>query len=185
MWAGILFSAVLSLGAVTPALVLADEGAPTENHREQRRQVKAGAAQVVVQVRIVRAEQKFENVDAAVNANAVAPHKVAIDGRLRDLAPRLRRLPYGAFSLVWAEKRVMPLKRKEIIAMNSGQTLTLRPIAIEDEQVEMLLRWQDQSGSSILDTRMHFDTRESVLAGTESGTTGGVILAIDVSPIAP
>lgn len=130
--------------------------------------------QVLVNVRTLRAVERF---DRTPNPGVVA---VKIDSRLQDLSSKLRELPFKNFSLLSTEERTIPLKKRETLSLGGGQTLTLRPLYADNDRVGMWLKWKEPDGSDILDTRMHFNFGESMIAGTDNSPSSGVILVIDV-----
>jgi hypothetical protein len=161
-------TAALLVGVVGPNLALS-EGKETE----------CSSCPVAVDVRVVRASNPSPSELSLTSQQAA--RKPRIDFRLKDLAAKLQRLPFQSYTVVSVEHRLIPLKKREVIGLSGGQTLTLRPLYVEDKRVGMWLKWQDQNGGDILDTRMHFDFGESVLTGTDNSENGGLILAIDVT----
>jgi len=143
---------------------------------------KGNTSYVMVQIRTIRAAGRF---DPEAGNIAEQPPTMMIDSRLRDIAPKLSRLPYRTFNLVSAEERIVPLRKKETMLINGGQALSLRPLYVEAKQVGMSLKWQDEAGADILNTRMHFDPDEGMLTGTDSSATSGVLLVIKVIPLKP
>ena len=136
-------------------------------------------SQVIVDVRTVRAENRLNGADEQANPS--------IDSHLQDLRDKLERLPFRQFRIVGSERVKLPLKRKGTLVLVGGQTLTIRPLYMENEKVGLWFKWLDSQGTQILDTRMHVVPGESFLAGTditdnESSSDNGVILAIGVSP---
>ncbi len=130
-------------------------------------------SQVEVKVRVVKADNEENHAGRAV------------DARLGDLQSKLERLPFHRFSVLSTESLVIPIKRKQTMTLASGQTLTLRPVYCEQEKIGLWLRWAEKNGDEILDTRLHVNPGESMIAGTDSSPSSGLILAIDVEPVSP
>lgn len=130
---------------------------------------------VVVRVRIVKADDKsmigFKNFVS----------NDQLDPAISDLKDKLDTLPFEHFVLVSSEELSLPLKKKETISFLGGHSLQLRPLLIENNKVSLWLKWVDAKGVSILDTRMHFDSTQSMLAGTDSTDDTGLLLAINVN----
>ena len=134
--------------------------------------------EVVVVVRTVEALNPFPE-----NAMMTAPAELIGDG-LEDLRGKLQKLHFKTFRLLGTHAQRVPLMQKESIALVRGQTLTVRPLYLADHRIGMWIKWRDAAGMDVLDTRMHFDSDESVITGTDSEGAGGagVVLAIDVKP---
>ena len=131
------------------------------------------AEQLVVTIRAVRAAEPVGDQGAGV---------IRVDARVRDLGMKLSKLPYRNFSLISTERRLVPMRKRESVTLTGGQVVNLRPLDADSDRVGMWIRWMDQSGMEVLDTKMHFDFGESMIAGTESGPDSGMVLAIDVTP---
>ena len=101
-----------------------------------------------------------------------------LEESLSDLQPQLVLLPFSSFHLISRKEEEISLKKKESFRLPNGQTLTFRPMYMEKERVGMWLSWKDTDGSDILNTRIHFDSNESVLTGTDYEDNEGRILAI-------
>ena len=130
-------------------------------------------SQVEVNVRVVKAENDIDD-------GYTSPR---LDVRLDDIRAKLEQLPFRHFSYLSSERVIIPIKRKQIVTFASGQTLALRPVYCEQEKIGLWLRWSEKNGDEILDTRLHVNPGESMLAGTDSSPTTGLILAIDVEPV--
>lgn len=107
------------------------------------------------------------------------PH---IESQLTDLEERLIQLPFSHFHLISKAEKTVHARARESIPLPRGQVLTVRPIYMDSDSAKicLYLNWQDRDGSHILDTRVHFDSRESVITGTDSSQNEGLILAIRV-----
>ncbi len=130
---------------------------------------------VVVQVRTVEAsgmtpeQVKFRSED------------LTLDRSLEDIRPKLQKLHFKSFRLLGSQSQKVSLMQKATIALVNGQSLTVRPLYISDNRIGMWLKWRDGSGAEILDTRMHFDSGESMITGSEGDFGRGTVLAIDVT----
>lgn len=131
---------------------------------------------VQVQVRLLRAHDKsmigFKNFVSTKE----------LDPAISDLKDKLESLPFEQFVLISSQEKLIPLKKKETIEFKCGQFLHLRPLLIDGNKVSLWLNWEDSNGQNILDTRMHFDSSQSMLAGTDSTDDTGLLLAINVRP---
>ena len=105
-----------------------------------------------------------------------------IDDRIKDLSVKLRRLHFREFKLISSQDKVVPMAKKQVVTISDGETLALRPLYVEKNRVGMWLRWQGGDGKQILDTRMHFNCGEAMLAGTDKSYGASTILAITVHP---
>jgi hypothetical protein len=127
---------------------------------------------VIVDVRTIKA--------SGPTRAARQSHPIEIDARLQDLKVQLSKLQYRQFSLINAHQQRIPFRMKGTIELSGGQSLTVRPLYYDNKRIGMWLKWIDGHGSELLDTRMHFDCNEPMIAGTESEGESGIILAIGV-----
>lgn len=104
---------------------------------------------------------------------------------LQDLEARLANLPFANFQLIAKKEETITLKKKNSLQLPNGQSLTFRPMYLEDKKVGLWLNWRDKDGSEILNTRVHFDSNEAVLTGTDCAADEGLILAIKATPVIP
>jgi len=149
---------------ITPIPAFADETPVSESN------------QVRVFVRTIQASDPLD-------ANAVADHSVAVDQNLSDLRVKLSSLPFKSFRLISSKEEDLCLRRKETMHLPNGQSLAFRPMYMDEQRVGLWLSWKDESGSDILNTRIHFNTADSVLTGTDASPDTGLILAIKAVPI--
>ena len=134
----------------------------------------AGTAQDIrVNVRVIRGVGSDEEGSSA---------PAVIDDRIKDLATKLQRLHFREFKLISSQDKMVPMAKKLLVAISDGETLTIRPLYVEKNRVGMWLRWQGDDGKQILDTRMHFNCGEAMLAGTDKSYGASTILAITVHP---
>ncbi len=153
--------------SLAPFLVCAEDSVPG-----------GGAAQsVTVEVRTVEASDPLPQLpqSEAVLINVAA--------QLDDLRPQLQKLHYRSFKLLGVQSQVVQLLQKGTLVLVNGHSLTVRPLYVSSKRIGLWLKWRDNTGVEVLDTRMHFDPGESMLAGTESEGRKGVVLAIDVKPV--
>lgn len=128
-------------------------------------------SKVKVVVRTIQATGQRASSTAANEAPSV-------EDSLADLKPQLTLLPFSTFHLISSKEEEISLKKKESFRLPNGQTLTFRPMYMEKERVGMWLSWKDTDGTDILNTRIHFDSDDSVLTGTDYHDNEGRILAI-------
>ncbi len=138
------------------------------------------SAGIMIRVRMVRAEGLINNHDHRPNVSSV---RINVDKDLKDIDSQLRNLNYRFFHLVSSNNYFVPVLRKHTIYLAQGNALTVRPIYTDGSRVGLWLRWLNESGQRVLDTRMHFNGEETVLTGTENHQGGGIILAIDVESL--
>ena len=152
--------------------------------RQKIQEAPATSGKVIITVRTIEAQGRIEDHETT------GPIPVRIDGRLGDLADKLKKLPFRGFVLLSADQRTVPVRKREYVALVNGQSLSLRPLYSEGapggpKKIGLWLRWQDRTGAAILDTRMHFDDGQSMIAGTDQARdpSNGIILAVQVAPV--
>lgn len=141
--------------------------------------VPAARKNIIVDVRTLKASDMIVEDEQAATMS-VPMQDLKLDQRLEDLRPKLQRLNYRSFKLVASAHKSLPMTRRETIGLSNGHTLTVRPIGSDDDTICLWLKWEDQAGNPILDTRVHVPRNESILAGTDHSADSGLILAISV-----
>ncbi|MCB0330220.1 MAG: hypothetical protein KDD70_11160 [Bdellovibrionales bacterium] len=109
---------------------------------------------------------------------------ISLDKRIEDLRDKLVKLHYQQYRLLAEKSAVVPVSKRRELVLSDGHRLTLRPLYANDERVGVWMKWRDSSGMEVLDSRMHFTCNEHILTGLETNDHRGLILAIQVSPIA-
>jgi hypothetical protein len=54
---------------------------------------------------------------------------------------------------------------------------------MDGKKVGLWINWKDHDGAGILDTRLHFNSDDSVITGTDQRPGFGTVLAIKADPI--
>jgi hypothetical protein len=108
---------------------------------------------------------------------------LVLEDAIADLQPKLAQLPFRAFKLLSAKQEQLEVKHQETVTLPNGQTVSLRPMFAADHRVGLWLNWLDTDGSEILNTRLHFDTEDSLVTGTDSSQNEGLLLAIKAVPV--
>lgn len=106
-----------------------------------------------------------------------------VDGKLSDIQGRLANLPFSHFQLLDSKQETLTIKKKNSIQLPNGQMLWFRPMYMEHKKVGLWLNWKEKDGSEILNTRVHFDSNDSVVTGTDCEANKGLILAIKAVPV--
>ena len=134
-----------------------------------------------------QAQETAPEIKIALTVRVVSAVKselsnLQFDAGIKDVAAQLRRLPFNQFRLMSESHQEIALKQKQVIPLNRGQMLSVRPLQYENERITLWLKWCDNDGSQILDTKMRLESGRSMLAGTESSDDGstGMILVLDV-----
>ncbi len=108
---------------------------------------------------------------------------IRLEGNIRDLGPKLSQLPFDTFQLLSTKEETIALKTRDSLQLPNGHSLTFRPMYMDAKKVGLWLHWRDQDGGEILNTRVHFDSADSVLTGTDCAHEKGLILAIKASAV--
>jgi hypothetical protein len=130
---------------------------------------------VLVSVRAVRAEGHLNRDEARAEP--------VVTSDLSDLSEKLAKLPYKRFVLMGRDKFVVPIRKRHSVSI-AGQELVLRPMVLDSKRVALWINWKDEAGSKVLDSRLYLTPGESMLAGTDHSAETGLIMAIDVHPLA-
>jgi hypothetical protein len=143
---------------------------------------------IKLSVRTIQAsEPSAESVSS--KSSGSNDRQIHVDGALADLQPKLAHLPFSHFHLLSRKEETITLRKKNSLQLPNGQSLVFRPIYMDTQKVGLWLNWRDKDGSEILNTRLHFDSQDSVLTGTDCAHNEGLILAINAvavpSPLTP
>lgn len=134
--------------------------------------------EVLVRVRAVRAQQP-------IPTEQITRHRTAaIPAELRDLEPKLMRLPFQSFTLLSSASQQLPFNKRGEMQLADGHQLSFKPLQERDKRVCLWLEWRDGGKMEVLNTRLHFNYGESMLTGMEASADTGIILAVDVEPAA-
>lgn len=131
---------------------------------------------VTVLIRTIQATNR--NNEAQPASSEVSPE---IEQSLSDLGSKLTQLPFRSFKLVSSKEGQFEVAQKGTLNLPSGQSVALRPIYADDHRMGMWLNWLDSDGSEILNTRLHFDSEDTIVTGTDSANDEGLLLAITAS----
>lgn len=128
---------------------------------------------IKVSVRAIQASEPHE-----ASGNQSTERAIRVDEGLSDLQAKLVHLPFNSFKLLSRKEETLALKTRDSLQLPNGQSLMFRPIHMDQRKVGLWLNWKDRDGSEILNTRVHFDSQDTVLTGTDCSHNEGMILAI-------
>lgn len=168
-------SVLISASLVLPSIALA-QSQPASWFQPL---VPSARKNIIVDVRTLKASDMVVD-DEQLGRSSLTPQELRLDKRLEDLRPKLQRLNFRTFRLISSAHTSLPMTRRETIGLSNGHTLIVRPIGADIETICLWLKWLDQKGHPILDTRLHVPRNESILAGTDHSADSGMILAISV-----
>lgn len=139
----------------------------------------ATSEEVTVRVRAIKGHEPI-----GTDGDNVKPLK--IDKRLADISAKLNGFQFRKFRLISQQELNVPVKKKTAISLTEKTVLNIRPIYVKDQRVGMWIKWTDSSGErTLLDTRMHFNSGETMLAGTNCKDDKALILSISAVPKVP
>lgn len=136
---------------------------------------------VSVQARIIRASEEFKKGEFEGQSTKKRMRK--IDVRIKDLKMKFRQFPFMKFQLVSEQLAQVVLKKKENLTLSDGHKIAVRPLYIEKGRIGMWLKWIDNDGMKVIDSRMHFEKGEPLLTAVETDDNESVILALSVVPV--
>lgn len=134
------------------------------------------AEAVTITVRTIEATQP-------ISADEQGQPAQSVESPLEDLKSKLQEIPYKNFRLVSSKEERFCLKKRQSMQLPNGQALSFRPIYMDGKKVGLWINWKDHDGAQILDTRLHFNSDDSVITGTDHVTGSGTVLAIKAEPI--
>ena len=132
----------------------------------------------VVRVRSVLAEQPHQSRGGL----STDPSRIIVDSELLDIKSKLAKYGYHRFRLLDSEERLVEENTVELIGLSEGHSITVRPVSLPHDRIGLWLRWRDAKGIEVLNTKLKFDSQESMLAGVEGEGRSGRVLAIGVVP---
>lgn len=140
---------------------------------------------VMLSVRAIQASGPTErDKEISERSDGKEPNSTQLDPALKDIEGRLINLPFSRFQLLASKNETITIKQKNSLQLPNGQKLTFRPMYMDHKKVGLWLNWRDKDGSEILNTRVHFDSNESVVTGTDCAHDQGLILAIKAEQVA-
>lgn len=131
-------------------------------------------------VRTIQATDPIDSDHAAQQAQSTPK----IDGDLSDISSKLSQLPFSSFRIIASKNETHSLRKRETMQLPNGQSLTFRPMYVDNKRVGLWLNWKESDGSEILNTRVHFDADDAVVTGTDCPENKGLIIAIKAIPVA-
>jgi hypothetical protein len=132
---------------------------------------------IKLSVRAIQASVPHETSEGSQSTRS-AERSIHVDENLSDLQEKLIHLPFNTFRLLSKKEETLALKTRDSLQLPNGQSLMFRPIYMDQRKVGLWLNWKDRDGSEILNTRVHFDSQDTVLTGTDCSHNEGMILAI-------
>jgi hypothetical protein len=153
--------------AVLSQFALAIEDARSDQTKHEDGDIK-------ISVRAIQASEPCASETARVDND----RKIHFDKSISDLEARLSQLPFNHFQLLSTKEETLASKARDSVQLPNGHTLMFRPIYADHKKAGLWIDWRDRDGSEILNTRIHFDTEDSILTGTDCSSDKGLILAI-------
>jgi hypothetical protein len=151
--------------------------AQAENQAITAMRIKEPAPQEVsVRIRAIRA-----SVPNSIDKDELKP--LSIDKKLDDISTKLSGFDFRRFKLISEQVLTVPVKKKTVVNLTEKTVLNIRPTYVEPNKLGLWIKWTDSSGQrTLLDTRMHFDSQENMLAGTNCENNKALILSIGAVP---
>lgn len=107
-------------------------------------------------------------------------HRVKLDQNIKDLRTKLEQLPYKKFQMLSSRTISVPPKKKVPLKIDSDSNLNFRLLYANEHRAGIWLNWLDSSGMELLNTRMHFNCTEPMVAGTENTDEEARLVAVSV-----
>ncbi|RME61494.1 MAG: hypothetical protein D6780_01585 [Candidatus Dadabacteria bacterium] len=116
--------------------------------------------------------------------DGIKQRDIQLDSRLNDLKGKLEKFPYTYYALIARQRAVLPVMKKSVFNVGKGYSLLLRPLYLDlkEKKVGVWLRWLDEKGHYLLDTKMHLALSEPLVSGTRYKDNKGILLAISIKP---
>lgn len=135
----------------------------------------------------VYADKKPENVTINIKTITCSGKRVVsrknpivVHDSIRNLKSKLKQIPFKNFNLVSSESITIPSESKQQIKLKNKDSLGLELLYLKQDRVGLWLDWADKEGMRLLDTRLHFDCMETMLAGADTESDTCKMLAISV-----
>jgi hypothetical protein len=106
--------------------------------------------------------------------------RALIPEELVHLKDKLEDVHFKNFNLDSTQSIKLLASNKQKLTLANGDGLELEMLYLEDQRIGLWINWKDTSGMELLDTRMHFDISETMLAGAECEENKGKLLAVRV-----
>lgn len=108
--------------------------------------------------------------------------KIVIHDSIRALKPKLKKLPYKSYHLDSVANVSLPSSERQEVKLKNGDMLALELLYFDNERVGLEIDWRDESDMKLLQTRMHFDQDDTMLAGAaDEESMQAKVLAISLA----
>lgn len=106
--------------------------------------------------------------------------KVKMNRSLAPFKDHLLQYPFHNYRIKYMSQISVPVMEKEKFLLSDNESLDLRVLYCEQKRASLWINWKDEAGRELLDTRVHFNKNEPLIAGIEEGEFKGKLLLLKV-----
>ncbi len=170
---------IINVFIVLIAAFLVSTPLMAESKKARKTDRDSSVKEVILSIRAIKGNKLLVTEDEKKQPREVAKN-------LEDLNNKLTSFDFQSFRLVSEQTLTIPVKKKTTIFLTERTVLNVRPLYTEEKRVGLWIKWTDSSGDrTLIDTRMHFNAGEVMLAGTNCKNNKALILAISAVPNTP
>lgn len=116
----------------------------------------------------------------SIEANGVrqSTARVSMNKSLAPFKDHLLQFPFHNYKIRYLTQISLPVKTSEKFYLSDNEVLQLKVLYCEDKRASIWINWQDSEGNEVLDTRLHFNKDEPIIAGVEEGEFKGKFLLL-------
>ena len=104
--------------------------------------------------------------------------RVSMNTSLAPFKDHLLQFPFHKYRIKYASQIAVPVMKKQSMQLNADEVINLRLFYREKKRIGLWLQWLDGDGEELLNTRLHFNDHEPVIAGTDTGEYSGKLLLL-------
>lgn len=104
-------------------------------------------------------------------------NSIQFDSNLKSVSSKLLSLPFRSYSLLKKQDVDLPINEKQELYIHDNK-IQMRQLGAEKNKFCIWLRWDDESGMNLIDTRLHLRPGETMILGSDATSDSGVILAL-------
>ena len=106
--------------------------------------------------------------------------KVKMNRSLAPFKDHLLQYPFHNYRIKYMSQISVPVMEKEKFLLSDNESLDLRVLYCKQKRASLWINWKDEAGRELLDTRVHFNKNEPLIAGIEEGEFKGKLLLLKV-----
>jgi hypothetical protein len=109
--------------------------------------------------------------------------KVKFASSLKQISAKLLPLPFKSYSLASQQNFSIDLNALKELTLYNQSTIKMKVLAHSRNKICMWLRWDDNTGLNLIDTKIYLKPGDTMILGSDSASDEGVVLAVDAGVV--